>query len=86
MRPITAALQLRAMNIIYETTKERGATILIPSAMIDSMNPGGVLALAGLGNQPDSRTAPTPKAAKPVARPAVPMTKSQPRRRRPTDA
>jgi hypothetical protein len=33
------ALQLRAMNIIYETTKERGATILIPSSMIDSMNP-----------------------------------------------
>lgn len=42
-----AALQLRAMNIIYETTKERGATILIPTAMVDSMNPGaamGVLA------------------------------------------
>ena len=34
-----AALQLRAMNIIYETTKERGATILIPTAMVDSMNP-----------------------------------------------
>jgi regulator of protease activity HflC (stomatin/prohibitin superfamily) len=33
------ALQLRAMNIIYETTKERGATILIPSTMIDSLNP-----------------------------------------------
>jgi regulator of protease activity HflC (stomatin/prohibitin superfamily) len=41
-----AALQLRAMNIIYETTKERGATILMPSAMVDAMNPGGVLALA----------------------------------------
>jgi regulator of protease activity HflC (stomatin/prohibitin superfamily) len=27
------ALQLRAMNIIYETTKERGATILIPTSM-----------------------------------------------------
>ena len=27
------------MNIIYETTKERGATILIPTAMVDSMNP-----------------------------------------------
>ncbi len=26
-----AALQLRAMNIIYETTKERGATILLPT-------------------------------------------------------
>lgn len=33
------ALQLRAMNIIYETTKERGATILIPTSMIDSLNP-----------------------------------------------
>jgi regulator of protease activity HflC (stomatin/prohibitin superfamily) len=41
-----AALQLRAMNIIYETTKERGATILIPSAMVDSMNPGGIMGLA----------------------------------------
>jgi regulator of protease activity HflC (stomatin/prohibitin superfamily) len=41
-----AALQLRAMNIIYETTKERGVTILIPSAMVDSMNPGGIMALA----------------------------------------
>jgi regulator of protease activity HflC (stomatin/prohibitin superfamily) len=41
-----AALQLRAMNIIYETTKERGATILMPSAMVDAMNPGDVLGLA----------------------------------------
>jgi regulator of protease activity HflC (stomatin/prohibitin superfamily) len=41
------ALQLRAMNIIYETTKERGATILIPTSMVDSMNPAVALALAG---------------------------------------
>ena len=44
-----AALQLRAMNIIYETTKERGATILIPTTMIDAMNPGtamGIVAAA----------------------------------------
>jgi regulator of protease activity HflC (stomatin/prohibitin superfamily) len=40
-----AALQLRAMNIIYETTKERGATILMPTAMVDAMNPGGLLGL-----------------------------------------
>jgi regulator of protease activity HflC (stomatin/prohibitin superfamily) len=39
-----AALQLRAMNIIYETTKERGATILMPTAMVDAMNPGALLA------------------------------------------
>jgi regulator of protease activity HflC (stomatin/prohibitin superfamily) len=41
-----AALQLRAMNIIYETTKERGATILIPTAMVDAMNPGAMFARA----------------------------------------
>jgi len=35
------------MNIIYETTKERGATILIPTSMVDSMNPVVALALAG---------------------------------------
>ncbi|HZR03417.1 MAG TPA: slipin family protein [Burkholderiales bacterium] len=39
------ALQLRAMNIIYETTKERGATILMPTSMVDSLNPS-VTALA----------------------------------------
>ena len=38
-----AALQLRAMNIIYETTKERGATILIPSTMVDSLNPSAAV-------------------------------------------
>jgi regulator of protease activity HflC (stomatin/prohibitin superfamily) len=47
-----AALQLRAMNIIYETTKERGATILMPSAMVDAMNPGSVLGLATLAQPP----------------------------------
>jgi regulator of protease activity HflC (stomatin/prohibitin superfamily) len=40
------ALQLRAMNIIYEVTKERGAAILIPSAMVDSLNPSATLPLA----------------------------------------
>jgi regulator of protease activity HflC (stomatin/prohibitin superfamily) len=40
------ALQLRAMNIIYETTKERGATILMPSSMVDSLNPSSATTLA----------------------------------------
>src|SRR5271168_3274917 len=43
------ALQLRAMNIIYETTKERGATILMPSSMVDTLNPSTALALALAG-------------------------------------
>jgi regulator of protease activity HflC (stomatin/prohibitin superfamily) len=52
-----AALQLRAMNIVYETTKERGATILIPSAMVDCMNPGGLAGFA-LGAQKASEKPP----------------------------
>src|SRR5690349_3316341 len=40
------ALQLRSMNIIYETTKERGTTILIPTSMVDSMNVALPMALA----------------------------------------
>jgi regulator of protease activity HflC (stomatin/prohibitin superfamily) len=41
------ALQLRAMNIIYETTKDRGTTILVPSAMVDSLNVPGIMGLVG---------------------------------------
>src|SRR5579862_5321341 len=47
-----AALHLRAMNIIYETTKERGATILMPTSMVDSMSvalPAAMLAQKEIG-------------------------------------
>jgi regulator of protease activity HflC (stomatin/prohibitin superfamily) len=66
------ALQLRAMNIIYETTKERGATILMPSSMVDSLNPSAAtlaLALAGNGAL-DGRSA--PEAGNGVAVPSPP--------------
>src|ERR1700735_4282061 len=53
-----AALQLRAMNIIYETTKERGATILMPTSMVDSMNPVVALALAGRETAPQKANGP----------------------------
>jgi regulator of protease activity HflC (stomatin/prohibitin superfamily) len=49
-----AALHLRAMNIIYETTKERGATILIPTSMVDSMSvalPAAMAQAGGLGGK-----------------------------------
>ena len=52
------------MNIIYEATKERGTTILIPSSMIDSLNPATTLALALAGKgAPDTVVPPPPKAA-----------------------
>jgi regulator of protease activity HflC (stomatin/prohibitin superfamily) len=49
-----AALHLRAMNIIYETTKERGATILMPTSMVDSMSvalPAAMAAQGGLAGK-----------------------------------
>jgi regulator of protease activity HflC (stomatin/prohibitin superfamily) len=52
------ALQLRAMNIIYETTKERGATILMPTSMVDSLNPSSAvlaLTLASKDGSPPER-------------------------------
>jgi len=52
------ALQLRAMNIVYETTKERGATILIPTSMVDSLNPVMALALAGQETKPKGANEP----------------------------
>ncbi|MEE8523943.1 MAG: SPFH domain-containing protein, partial [Thermoanaerobaculia bacterium] len=43
------ALRIRAMNMTYESIKERGALMVIPSAMAESMNPGvlGLAAVAG---------------------------------------
>jgi regulator of protease activity HflC (stomatin/prohibitin superfamily) len=52
-----AALQLRAMNLVYEMTKERGATILLPSSMVDSMNVGNILNLAGIAAANSDRPA-----------------------------
>ena len=49
-----AAMHLRAMNIIYEITKERGATILMPTSMVDSMSvalPAAMLAQKDLGGK-----------------------------------
>jgi regulator of protease activity HflC (stomatin/prohibitin superfamily) len=56
------ALQLRAMNIVYETTKERGATILMPSAMVDAMSPMAAftLATAARGSAPSAPPAAAP--------------------------
>ena len=34
------ALQLRAMNMTYESIKERGALMVIPTGMNQSMDPG----------------------------------------------
>jgi regulator of protease activity HflC (stomatin/prohibitin superfamily) len=42
------ALHLRAMNMLYEGLKEKGALMVIPSSAIDSMGLGGLLGAAAL--------------------------------------
>jgi regulator of protease activity HflC (stomatin/prohibitin superfamily) len=42
------ALQLRAMNMLYEGLKEKGALMLIPTTAVESMGMGGMLGAAAL--------------------------------------
>ena len=42
------AMHLRAMNILYEGLKEKGALMLIPSSAVESMGMGGMLGAAAL--------------------------------------
>ena len=42
------ALNLRAMNMVYESIRQRGAMVLVPSSALDSMNLGTVMAAAAL--------------------------------------
>ena len=43
------ALHLRAMNMLYEAIKERGAMVIVPSSVVETMGLGGMLATASLG-------------------------------------
>jgi len=42
------ALHLRAMNILYEGLKEKGALMLVPSTAVESMGLGGMLGMAAM--------------------------------------
>ena len=42
------ALHLRAMNMLFESLKERGATIIVPSSAVDTMNLGAMSGLVSL--------------------------------------
>jgi len=42
------ALHLRAMNMLFEGLKEKGALVIVPSSAIDTMNLGGLAGLTAL--------------------------------------
>jgi len=64
------ALQLRAMNILYEGLRAGGSMILVPSTVLDTMNLGGLVAL---GTQAQSQSPPGgdvgPERPRPPAQP-----------------
>jgi regulator of protease activity HflC (stomatin/prohibitin superfamily) len=45
------ALHLRAMNMLYEGLKEKGALMLVPSSAVESMGVGGLLGAAAFRQQ-----------------------------------
>ncbi len=42
------ALHLRAMNMLYEAIKEKGAMVIVPSSAVETMGLGGLLATTTL--------------------------------------
>ena len=54
------ALHLRAMNMLYEGLKEKGALMLIPSSAVESMGMGGLLGAAALRQQSLTASSPAP--------------------------
>jgi regulator of protease activity HflC (stomatin/prohibitin superfamily) len=42
------ALHLRAMNMLFEGLKQKGALVIVPSSAVDTMNLGGITGLTAL--------------------------------------
>jgi len=55
------ALHLRAMNMLYEGLKEKGALMLVPSSAVESMGMGGLIGAAALRQQKLTGSADTPE-------------------------
>ncbi|MFZ5879919.1 MAG: slipin family protein [Chloroflexota bacterium] len=45
------ALHLRAMNMLFEGLKEKGALVIVPSSAVDTMNLGGMSGMVSLAQQ-----------------------------------
>jgi len=45
------ALHLRAMNMLFEGLKEKGALVIVPSSAVDTMNLGGISGITAMAQQ-----------------------------------
>lgn len=55
------ALHLRAMNMLFEGLKQKGALVIVPSSAVDTMNLGGISGLASLAQSRLTETTPIAK-------------------------
>ncbi len=58
------ALHLRAMNMLYEGLKEKGAMMIVPSTAVESMGMGGLMGMAAIAQR---QLTGTPAPAEPTA-------------------
>jgi len=49
------ALHLRAMNMLFEGLKEKGALVIVPSSAVDTMNLGGLTGMVSLAEKQTSK-------------------------------
>ncbi len=54
------AMHLRAMNMLYEGLKEKGALMIVPSSAVETMGIGGLMGAAALGQQHTAESLPIP--------------------------
>lgn len=60
------ALHLRAMNMLYEGLKEKGALMIVPSTAVESMGLGGMLGAASMQQQALTSAGSAPAAENPT--------------------
>lgn len=50
------ALHLRAMNMLFEGLKEKGAMVIVPSSAVDTMNLGGLMGMTAMTDMAERLT------------------------------
>jgi len=57
------ALHLRAMNMLFEGLKEKGALVIVPSSAVETMNLGGLMGMTSLAREAIEASGPGSKLA-----------------------
>ncbi len=59
------ALHLRAMNMLFEGLKEKGALVIVPSSAVETMNLGGLMGMVSLAGSLQAQMGPGQSATAP---------------------